>query len=131
MLLCKENVPRKDLVFKQIIFLTTRMHSVAVHEKSYISIQLFQPYEFFIDFFSEWRRQCRFTFKPRRLNNFSAKTSIQNNECVDIKNRGGPSPQNNVKINGHDRFNYYASFRIKQKLRFVINAGTEIKIALI
>lgn len=65
---------------------------------------------------------------------FLAKTSIQNNDChllgVDIKNRGCPSPQDYVKMNVHDRFNYSASSRIKQKLRFVINAGTEIKIAL-
>lgn len=65
---------------------------------------------------------------------FLAKTSIQNNEShllgVDIKKRECPSPQDYVKMNVHDRFNYSASSRIKQKLRFVINAGTEIKIAL-
>lgn len=78
--------------------------------------------------------QCRFTFKPRTLNKFSTKTTIQNDEyhllSLDIKNRGCPSPQDYVKMNVHDRFNYYASSRIKQKMRFVINAGTEIKIAL-
>lgn len=105
-------------------------------EKSYyISIQLFQHYAFFTDYyFQNEKYNIDILLSQRHWITFQPKLvfrTIWMSLNVDIKNKvGDVALLKIVKMNVHGWFNYSASSTIKWKFRFVINAGTEIKIAL-